>query len=113
MAITSPIVKAWHPDFEGFACIHHFAAAGPRALIAIMLTIHVMVVVLLAVPAFRCVAVSCTTSLGHIVWNHVSSPSAPRPAGDLTMSLIKLWSNHILEVELPWLRQKAERFSWE
>src|SRR5271167_4678215 len=105
MAIASENVEAWSRNFEGFVWMHAVATASPRALVATILTIHVIVVVLLAVPEFRFAAVTCTTSLGHIVWNHVFSPSPPTPAGGITMSVIRSWSNHIIEVEFPRLRQ--------
>jgi hypothetical protein len=77
------------------------ATTSPRALVATLVAIHLIVVAILAVPEFNCVAMSSATSLGHMAWSQLSTPSPPTPAGDITMRLIRIWSNHFLEVEIP------------
>lgn len=77
------------------------ATASPRMLVAILLAIHLIVVAILAVPELNCVAISSATSLGHMAWSQLSTPSPPTPAGGITMRLIGIWSNHVLEVEIP------------
>jgi len=83
------------------------ATASPRALIATLVAIHVIVVAILAIPEFNCVAISSATSLGHLAWSQLSTPSPPTPAGDITMRLIRTWSNQVLEVEIPRFRKFA------
>ena len=46
-------------------------------------------------------AVSALTQLG---WDQLFSPSPPTPAGDITPQVIRIWTNHVAEVELPRLR---------
>ena len=77
------------------------ATVSPRALIATLVAIHVVVLAILAIPEVNCLAMSSATSLGHVVWSQFSTPSPPTPAGDITMRLIRTWSNHVLEVEIP------------
>jgi hypothetical protein len=65
------------------------------------LAIHIIGVVILASPEVNCVVVSSATSLGHLAWCQLSTPSPPTPAGDITVELIRIWWNHVLEVEIP------------
>ena len=50
--------------------------------------------------------VSVLTQLG---WDQLFSPSPPTPAGDITLRVIRIWTSHLAEVELPRLRHWAAR----
>jgi hypothetical protein len=75
-------------------------SAGEQVLVAIVLAFHVIAFALLTIPE----SVSSVTSLGGLVWDQLSSPSPYAPAGDVTLRLIKIWKNYVVEVELPRLR---------
>jgi hypothetical protein len=77
------------------------AIASPRVLVALLVAIHVIVVAILAVPELNRLAIFSASSLGHFAWSQLSSPSPPTPAGNITMDVIRIWSNHFLEVEVP------------
>jgi hypothetical protein len=83
------------------------ASAGPRALVAILVAIHVIVIAMFAVPMVNTVAISSASSLGHLAWSQLSTPGPPTPAGDITMKLIRIWWNHFVEVEIPRLVKVA------
>ena len=77
------------------------AIASPRALLAMLVAVHLIVVAILAVPELNRVVMCSASSLGHLAWSQLSSPNPPTPAGNVTMSLIRIWANHLLEVEMP------------
>jgi hypothetical protein len=64
---------------------------------------HAIVFALLTVPE----CISSATSISHLAWDQVSSPSPHAPAGDLTLHLIKIWTNHVVEVVVPRVRSRA------
>ncbi|HYL60751.1 MAG TPA: hypothetical protein VEU51_17935 [Candidatus Acidoferrales bacterium] len=76
-------------------------SAGPKAVVAILLAIHVIVLAMFAVPMVNTVAISSASSLGHLAWSQLSTPGPPTPAGDITIKLIRIWWNHVREVEIP------------
>jgi hypothetical protein len=72
-----------------------------------------IVLITTAVPDFGCALLSSATSLGRTVWDQLSTPSPPMPAGDITLRLIRIWLNHAIEVELPQLSGLAGiRLKW-
>jgi hypothetical protein len=83
--------------------------ASEQVLVGIVLAFHVIVFALLTIPE----SISSATSLGELVWDQFSTPSPHVPAGDLTFRLIKIWTNHVVDVELPRFRNLAARFDWK
>ena len=77
------------------------ATASPRALVATLVAIHMIGIVILAFPEVHSALMSYATSLGHLAWSQLSTPGPPTPAGDITMKVIRIWWNHVLEVEIP------------
>jgi hypothetical protein len=77
------------------------ATASPRALVATLVAIHMIGVVLLAFPEVNSALMSYATSFRHFAWSQLSTPGPPTPAGDITMKVIRIWWNHVLEVEIP------------
>ncbi len=82
-----------------------------RNLIAILFALQLIIVALLAVPMFSDAALSFATSMGQMAWDQLSTPSPPAPAGDLTIRVLKMWSNHFVEVELPRIRDVMARIA--
>jgi hypothetical protein len=87
--------------------------ASPQATIATILATHVAVLALLAVPELSCTIASSLIGLGELGWDQLSSPSPPTPAGDITLRVIRIWTNHVAEVELPRLRLAVARIDCE
>jgi hypothetical protein len=83
--------------------------ASEQVLVGIVLAFHVTVFALLTIPE----SISSATSLGGLVWDQLSSPSPHAPAGDLTFRLFRLWTNHVVDVEIPRFRNLAARFDGE
>ena len=75
--------------------------ASPQAVVATVLATHVAVLALLAVPEMSRTIVSSLIWLGELGWDQLSSPTPPTPAGDITPRVIRIWTNHVAEVELP------------
>lgn len=84
-------------------------SASEQILVAIVLAFHVITFALLTIPE----SITSATSLGELLWDQFSSPSPHLPAGDLTFRLIKIWTNHVVDVEIPRVRNLAARFDWE
>jgi hypothetical protein len=84
-------------------------SACEQFLVASVQAFHAIVFALLTIPE----SVSSVTSLGELAWDQVSSPGPHAPAGNLTFRLIKIWTNHVVEVELPRLRNLAAHFDWK
>jgi hypothetical protein len=82
---------------------------GEQVLVGIVLAFHVTVFALLTIPE----SISSATSLGGLVWDQLSSPSPHAPAGDLTFRLFRIWTNHVVDVEIPRFRSLAARFDGE
>lgn len=85
---------------------HLIISAGEQVLVASVLAFHMIVFALMTIPE----TISSATSLGELAWDQLSSPSPHAPAGDLTFRLIKIWTTHVVEVELPRVRNLAARF---
>jgi len=85
------------------------ASACEQFLVASVQAFHAFVFALLTIPE----SISSATSLGDLAWDQLSSPGPRVPAGDLTFRLIRIWMNHLVEVELPRVRSLATRFDWE
>jgi hypothetical protein len=83
--------------------------ASPQAIVATVLAMHVAVLALLAVHELGCTIASSLIWLGQLGWDQLSSPSPPMPAGDITMRLLRVWANHIIEVEVPKLPFSANK----
>src|SRR5712692_498980 len=79
---------------------------NPRIRVAaVLVTVAIIILFrLLSVPTFFNAKNSGVTTFLQFVWDQVSSPSPPAPAGNLTMRLIRMWSLHFVEVTLPELR---------
>jgi len=102
--MKAPYVKGRVKDTLNFApkkLDRVIAIANPRALVAMLVAVHLILVAILAVPELNRVVTCSASSLGHLAWSQLSSPSPPTPAGNITMSLIRIWANHLLEVEVP------------
>jgi hypothetical protein len=80
---------------------------SPRALVALLLVIHVIAAAIIASPEVNCAAIISVKSIGHFAWSQLSSPSPPAPAGNITMKVVQMWANHFLEVEIPRLLKFA------
>ncbi|HSU90779.1 MAG TPA: hypothetical protein VLI44_04980, partial [Sporolactobacillaceae bacterium] len=80
-----------------------------QVLVASVLAFHVIVFALLTIPESICSA----TWLGDLIWDQFSTPCPHAPAGDLTLRLIKIWTNHVVEIELPQFPDLAARFDWK
>src|ERR1700687_2668807 len=80
--------------------------ASEQVLVGIVLAFHVTVFALLTIPE----SISSATSLGGLAWDQLSSPSPHAPAGDLTFRLFRIWTNHVVDVEIPRFRNLAARF---
>lgn len=78
-------------------------SAGEQFLVASVQAFHAIVFALLTIPE----SISSATSLGELAWDQLSSPGPHAPAGDLTFRLIKIWTNHVVDVELPRFRKLA------
>ena len=72
-------------------------SAGEQILVASVVAFHVIAFALVTIPE----SVSSVTSLGELALDQLSSPSPHAPAGDLTFRLIKIWTNHVVEVAFP------------
>src|SRR6266404_7901171 len=70
--------------------------ASEQVLVGIVLAFHVTVFALLTIPE----SVSSPTSLGGLAWDQLSSPGPHAPAGDLSLRLFKIWTSHVVDVEL-------------
>ena len=79
--------------------------ASEQVLVGIVLAFHVTVFALLTIPE----SISSATSLGGLAWDQLSSPSPHAPAGDLTFRLFRIWTNHVVDVEIPRFRNLAAR----
>jgi len=75
--------------------------AGEQFIVASVQGFHAIVFALLTVPECICSA----TSLSQLAWDQVSSPGPHAPAGDLTLHLIKIWMNHVVEVVVPQVKR--------
>ena len=73
--------------------------AGEQILVASVLASHLIAVAILTIPDSLSV-----TSISDLVWDQFSTPSPHAPAGDLTFRLLKIWTDHIVDVELPRFR---------
>jgi hypothetical protein len=73
--------------------------AGEQILVASVLAFHLIAVAILTVPDSLSV-----TSLADLVWDQFSTPSPHAPAGDITFELLKIWADHIIDVEIPRIR---------
>lgn len=81
-------------------------SACEQVLVASVLAFHVITFALLTIPE----SIASATSLGDLIWDQFSTPSPHLPAGDLTFQLIKIWTNHVVDVELPRFADLATRF---
>jgi hypothetical protein len=77
--------------------------AGEQFIVASVQGFHAIVFALLTVPE----CIWSATSLSQLAWDQVSSPGPHAPAGDLTLHLIKIWMNHVVEVVFPRVRSRA------
>jgi hypothetical protein len=73
--------------------------AGEQVLVASVLAVHLIAVAILTIPDSLSV-----TSMGDLVWDQFSTPSPHAPAGDLTFKLLKIWLDHVIDVEIPRIR---------
>jgi hypothetical protein len=73
--------------------------AGEQILVASVLAFHLIAVAILTIPDSLSV-----TSLGDLVWDQFSTPGPHAPAGDVTFKLLKIWADHIIDVEIPRIR---------
>ena len=80
--------------------------AGEQVLVGIVLAFHVTVFALLTIPE----SITSVVSLGELAWDQLSSPGPHAPAGDLSFRLFKIWTSHVVDVELPRFRNFAARF---
>jgi hypothetical protein len=78
-------------------------SACEQFIVASVQGFHAIVFALLTVPECICSA----TSLSQFAWDQVSSPGPHAPAGDLTLRLIIIWMNHVVEVVVPRVRSRA------
>jgi len=83
-------------------------SAGEQVLVATVLAFYVIVFAILTIPE----SISSVTSLGELAWDQLSSPSPQAPT-DLTFRLIKIWTNHLVDVQVPRLRYLTTRFDWK
>lgn len=104
MATSCTTFETWCGDVERFDWTQAIATVEPRTLVATLLTMHLIVVALIAIPELGGVAVSTATTLGHIAWSQLSTPTPPTPAGAITIGLIRIWLNHVVDVEVPRLK---------
>src|SRR6266481_8877663 len=82
---------------------HLIVSASEQFIVASVQGFHAIVFALLTVPE----CISSATSISQLAWDQVSSPSPHAPAGDLTIHLIKIWTNHVVEVVVPQVRSRA------
>ena len=73
--------------------------AGEQILVMSVTALHLIICALLTIPD----SVSAS-SLTDLVRDQFSTPSPRAPAGDLTFWLLKIWADHIVELELPRFR---------
>jgi hypothetical protein len=78
-------------------------SACEQFIVASVQGFHAIVFALLTVPECICSA----TSISHLVWDQMSSPGPHAPAGDLTLPVIKIWTNHVVEVVVPRVRSRV------
>ncbi len=71
-----------------------------QAIVATVLTILGS----LAVSELSDTIASAVSALAQLGWVQLFSPSPPTPAGDITLRVIRIWTSHVAEVELPRLR---------
>ena len=86
---------------------------SPQAIVATVLATHVAILALRAVPELSCTIASSLIWFAELGRDHLSSPNPPAPAGDITLRVIRIWTNHVAEVELPRLRLAAARIDCE
>lgn len=92
---------------EKLRCL--ITSASEQVLVASVVAFYVIAFALLTMPE----SVSCATSLRDLAWDQLSTPNPQTPAGDLTFRLIQIWMNHVVDVELPRVRNLARRFDWK
>ena len=68
-----------------------------QAIVAAVLTI----VSSLAGSELSDTVASAVSALAQLGWDQLFSPSPPTPAGDITAWVIRIWTSHVAEVELP------------
>jgi hypothetical protein len=81
-------------------------SACEQILVASVLAFQVITFALLTIPQSVSVA-----SLVDLVWDQFSTPSPRAPAGDLTFRLLKIWTDHVIDVELPQFRNLFQRLA--
>jgi hypothetical protein len=84
-------------------------SACEQFIVASVQGFHAIFFALVTIPECIC----SVTSLSQMAWDQVSSPSPHAPAGDLTLPVIKIWTNHVVEIELPRFRNLVVRFDWQ
>ncbi len=84
-------------------------SVSEQFLAASVQVFQAIVFALLTIPE----SISSATSLGDLAWDQLLSPGPHAPAGDLSFRLIRIWTNHVVEVELPQFRNLAVRFDWQ
>jgi hypothetical protein len=79
-----------------------------------LLAMDAVIVLLVLVPilALSDAASSAVSSFLQLVWDQLSTPSPPMPAGDLTMQLLKTWALYVVEVKFPRLREIGALRGW-
>ena len=73
--------------------------AGEQILVASVLAFYLILVAMLTIPDSLSLI-----SLSDLVWDQFSTPSPHAPAGDVTFKLLKIWADHIFDVEVPRIR---------
>ena len=79
-----------------------------QAIVATVLTI----IGSLAVSELSDTIASAVSALAQFGWDQLFSPSPPTPAGDITQQAIRIWTNHVAEVEFPRLRFATASVDW-
>jgi len=74
--------------------------AGEQILVASVLAFYLIVIAMLTIPDSLSL-----TSLSDLVWDQFSTPSPHAPAGDVTFKLLKIWADHLIDVEIPRIRK--------
>jgi len=94
-------MKAMEPLAEKLRNL--IVSACEHFIVASVQGFHAFVFALLTIPE----CISSVTSLSQLAWDQLSSPSPHAPAGDLSLHLIKIWINHVVEIVVPQVRSRA------
>lgn len=89
--------------------ITSISSGASRDLVALLLGLQLIILALLAIPMVSSAALPLASSIAQMAWDQFSTPSPPSPAGDLTIGVLRMWSRHVVEVELPRIRDFMAR----